>query len=137
VPINNFKSHEIRFSDQIRNCEDVILEETLGIAFLGCDPGRDRWNTVMVNFISYHQTSSMKLPLMVMIGNVRAFPSRSQPKHRHDLHLRLRHHSIYPHPIKIPRMVQIHRLPPPRPRLRPPIFKTLCHKPLPPVRQHH
>jgi arylesterase/paraoxonase len=57
VSINNFKSHEIKFADQIRNCEDVIIEETLGIAFLGCDPGRDRWNTVMVSSISYYQMS--------------------------------------------------------------------------------
>ncbi|KAF3047831.1 hypothetical protein E8E11_009215 [Didymella keratinophila] len=26
------------------------MEETLGIAFLSCDPGRDRWNTVMGTF---------------------------------------------------------------------------------------
>lgn len=43
------KSYEIKFADQIRNCEDVVLEESLGIAFLGCDPGRDRWNTGMVS----------------------------------------------------------------------------------------
>jgi hypothetical protein len=53
--INAFKSHEIRFTDQIRNCEDVILEEALGIAFVSCDPGRDRWNTVMVSYISYYR----------------------------------------------------------------------------------
>ncbi|KAF2132412.1 calcium-dependent phosphotriesterase [Dothidotthia symphoricarpi CBS 119687] len=44
----NIKSHEIKFQDQIRNCEDVIIED--GIAFLSCDPGRDRWNTVMGTF---------------------------------------------------------------------------------------
>lgn len=47
--VNSFKSYETLFSDQIRNCEDVILEEKLGVAFLSCDPGRDRWNTVMVS----------------------------------------------------------------------------------------
>lgn len=46
--IYNIKSHEIRFHDRIRNCEDIILEEDIGVAFLSCDPGRDRWNTVMV-----------------------------------------------------------------------------------------
>jgi arylesterase/paraoxonase len=56
--INEFKSHEIKFADQIRNCEDVILEESLGIAFMGCDPGRDRWNTVMVSH-SYHSESNV------------------------------------------------------------------------------
>lgn len=47
--LNNFKSHEIRFQDRIRNCEDVLVEEVMGVAFLSCDPGRDRWNTVMVS----------------------------------------------------------------------------------------
>lgn len=46
--VYEFKSHEVRFTDQLKNCEDVILKEELGIAFLSCDPGRDRWNTVMV-----------------------------------------------------------------------------------------
>ena len=36
------------------------MEETLGIAFLSCDPGRDRWNTVMVSckLESQHGTST-------------------------------------------------------------------------------
>lgn len=50
--LNTFESYEIMFADQIRNCEDVILEEGLAIAFLSCDPGRDRWNTVMVSHLS-------------------------------------------------------------------------------------
>jgi arylesterase/paraoxonase len=45
--VNTFKSHSTKFADQIRNCEDVVLAEELGVAFLGCDPGRDTWNTVM------------------------------------------------------------------------------------------
>ncbi|KAF1940494.1 hypothetical protein EJ02DRAFT_406476 [Clathrospora elynae] len=45
--LNKFESHEIKFQDQLRNCEDVLLEEGMGIAFLSCNPGRDRWNTVM------------------------------------------------------------------------------------------
>lgn len=44
----NFGSHEIKFADQIRNCEDAVLVETRGIALLACDPGRETWNTVMV-----------------------------------------------------------------------------------------
>jgi arylesterase/paraoxonase len=47
--VNNLKSYEIKFADSIRNCEDVILEEDRGVAILSCDPGRDRWNTVMVS----------------------------------------------------------------------------------------
>jgi hypothetical protein len=46
--VNNFKSMEIECTECVRNCEDVILEEELGLAILSCDPGRDRWNTVMV-----------------------------------------------------------------------------------------
>jgi arylesterase/paraoxonase len=76
VPISNFKSYEIRFADKIRNCEDVILEESLGVAFLGCDPGRDRWNTVMVKFISHHQKPSMNLRLIMVTGNFCTCPFR-------------------------------------------------------------
>ncbi|KAJ4326000.1 hypothetical protein N0V94_000365 [Neodidymelliopsis sp. IMI 364377] len=48
--LQDFQIHEVKFKDQLRNCEDVILEENLGVAFLSCDPGRDRWNTVMGTF---------------------------------------------------------------------------------------
>jgi arylesterase / paraoxonase len=47
--ISAFKSHKIKFPDTLRNCEDILLDEELGIAYLSCDPGRDRWNTVMVS----------------------------------------------------------------------------------------
>jgi arylesterase/paraoxonase len=47
--INAFKSHEIKFADEIRSCEDVLLVESLGVAILPCDPGRERWNSVMVS----------------------------------------------------------------------------------------
>ena len=47
--IYNVKSHAVKFGERIRNCEDVLLDESTGIAFLSCDPGRDRWNTVMVS----------------------------------------------------------------------------------------
>jgi arylesterase/paraoxonase len=49
--LNNFKSHEVKFRDQLRNCEDVLFEEGMGIAFLSCNPGRDQWNTVMGTFV--------------------------------------------------------------------------------------
>lgn len=51
-PVYNIKSHKIKFRDRVRNCEDVVLDEGMGIAILSCDPGRDRWNTVMVLFDS-------------------------------------------------------------------------------------
>ncbi|KAJ8121457.1 hypothetical protein ONZ43_g2096 [Nemania bipapillata] len=51
VKTNTFASHEIKFSDSIRSCEDALLVESQGIAILGCDPGRERWNTVMGIFL--------------------------------------------------------------------------------------
>jgi hypothetical protein len=45
-----FKSYKIKFPDVLRNCEDVLLDEELGIAYLSCDPGRDWWNAVMVRY---------------------------------------------------------------------------------------
>ena len=46
--INEFKSYDIKFADQVRSCEDVLLLEDQGLAIASCDPGRERWNTVMV-----------------------------------------------------------------------------------------
>ncbi|KAF2632603.1 calcium-dependent phosphotriesterase [Macroventuria anomochaeta] len=48
--VRTFATHRIKYQDRVRNCEDVIMEESLGVAFLSCDPGRDRWNTVMGTF---------------------------------------------------------------------------------------
>lgn len=74
-----FTSYEVKYQHSLRNCEDVILEETLGIAFLSCDPGRDRWNTVMVNsrFEIEHGASaydcrvllSPRIPPSIMLGS--------------------------------------------------------------------
>ncbi|KAI2638626.1 putative paraoxonase [Xylaria nigripes] len=49
--VNAFVSYEIKFTDRIRSCEDVLLVESAGIAILACDPGRERWNTVMGIFL--------------------------------------------------------------------------------------
>jgi arylesterase/paraoxonase len=43
-----FKDYRIKFEKEVRNCEDIILDEARGAAILSCDAGRDRWNTVMV-----------------------------------------------------------------------------------------
>ncbi|KAI1432262.1 hypothetical protein GGR50DRAFT_689088 [Xylaria sp. CBS 124048] len=43
----NFTSSEVKFADRIRSCEDVVLIESLSLALLACDPGRETWNTVM------------------------------------------------------------------------------------------
>jgi arylesterase/paraoxonase len=56
--IYNIKSHELLFQDRVRNCEDVVLDEEKGVAFLSCDEGRDRWNTVMVSDYSLDLRSS-------------------------------------------------------------------------------
>lgn len=47
----NFSSYEVKFADQVRNCEDALLVETRSIALLACDPGRETWNTVMGDFV--------------------------------------------------------------------------------------
>lgn len=40
-------SCEIKYATQLRNCEDLIVDEKAGYVVLGCDQGRDVWNTVM------------------------------------------------------------------------------------------
>lgn len=47
--INNVKNLQVKFADQIRNCEDCAIDTHEGFALLSCDPGRDLWNTVMVS----------------------------------------------------------------------------------------
>ncbi|KAK8103132.1 hypothetical protein PG984_016278 [Apiospora sp. TS-2023a] len=47
VQVNNIGSYEVKFGDKLRSCEDVILIESKGVAIVACDPGRERWNTVM------------------------------------------------------------------------------------------
>lgn len=41
-------AYQVSFSDDIRNCEDVFLNDAEAWMLLSCDPGRDQWNTVMV-----------------------------------------------------------------------------------------
>jgi arylesterase/paraoxonase len=45
-------SYELRYTDKLRNCEDLVVDEKAGYVVLGCDEGRDVWNTVMVS--TYH-----------------------------------------------------------------------------------
>lgn len=52
--INTFKSYEVKFADKTRNCEDALIIESKGIAIVGCDPGRERYNTVMVSLYLRH-----------------------------------------------------------------------------------
>ncbi|KAK8877059.1 paraoxonase [Apiospora arundinis] len=58
VQINNIGPYEIKFSDKLRSCEDVILIENKGVAIVGCDAGRERWNTVMGIFLRGHVPSA-------------------------------------------------------------------------------
>ncbi|KAI9836290.1 MAG: hypothetical protein M1819_001627 [Sarea resinae] len=55
--ITTFSDYQIKFQDLVRNCEDVLLDEKRGIAILSCDPGRDKWNTVMGTFINPNTSS--------------------------------------------------------------------------------
>lgn len=50
--LNLLKKPSIEFPDSLRNCEDILLEETEGFALLSCDPSRDTWNTVMASLAS-------------------------------------------------------------------------------------
>lgn len=50
--VNTFASHEVRFADRVRSCEDTLLVESKGIAIMACDPGRERYNTVMVSSLT-------------------------------------------------------------------------------------
>jgi arylesterase/paraoxonase len=45
--VKAFSIYEIKFRDELRNCEDMVMIEEQGAAILSCDPGRDQWNTVM------------------------------------------------------------------------------------------
>jgi hypothetical protein len=45
---DEFKDHRVKFVNDVRNCEDIVLDEARGAAILSCDAGRDKWNTVMV-----------------------------------------------------------------------------------------
>lgn len=49
--VNNIGRYEVKFGDKLRSCEDVILIESKGVAIVACDPGRERWNTVMGIFL--------------------------------------------------------------------------------------
>lgn len=47
--VNLLPGVEVKFQDVVRNCEDVYMSDGEGWAILSCDPGRDKWNTVMVS----------------------------------------------------------------------------------------
>lgn len=48
--VSAFRSHEIKFADRIKYCEDALLIEDKGLAVLSCDPGRDKYNPGMVRW---------------------------------------------------------------------------------------
>ncbi|KAJ9634575.1 hypothetical protein H2199_008858 [Coniosporium tulheliwenetii] len=45
--ISAFASAEIKFRDEVKNCEDAVMDESRGIAFLSCDSSRDHWDVIM------------------------------------------------------------------------------------------
>ncbi|KAI5859564.1 putative paraoxonase [Durotheca rogersii] len=51
APVNNLGEYEVKFTEIIRSCEDALLVESAGLAILACDPGREKWNTVMGIFL--------------------------------------------------------------------------------------
>ncbi|THY72834.1 hypothetical protein D6C86_08553 [Aureobasidium pullulans] len=40
-------NYEIKYADKLRNCEDLVVDDQAGYVVIGCDEGRDVWNTVM------------------------------------------------------------------------------------------
>lgn len=73
IKLNTFKSHQIKFADQVRSCEDVLLLEERGLALMACDPGRERWNTVMVSHAMIF--SSLFFPAHSFASSVQFFAS--------------------------------------------------------------
>jgi hypothetical protein len=47
-------NYELKYVDKLRNCEDLVVDEKAGYMVLGCDEGRDVWNTVMVSPSQFH-----------------------------------------------------------------------------------
>ncbi|KAI5310709.1 hypothetical protein KEM55_003093 [Ascosphaera atra] len=55
---NEFHGHQILYTSELRNCEDVMIipagegesNPPYPLALISCDPGRDSWNTVMGSF---------------------------------------------------------------------------------------
>lgn len=41
--------YQVNLKDDVRNCEDILINEEEAFMLLSCDPGRDEWNTVMVS----------------------------------------------------------------------------------------
>lgn len=59
----------VKFTDQLRNCEDVILLDGLkGWALLSCDAGRDNWNTVMVSSLHRLLSESVYYTFEALVG---------------------------------------------------------------------
>lgn len=59
----------MKFADKLRNCEDALLDEAMGLAILSCDVGRDKWNTVMVRWILL--AASSRLGMIALSKRIR------------------------------------------------------------------
>ncbi|OKP13193.1 hypothetical protein PENSUB_1293 [Penicillium subrubescens] len=72
--VKAFSIYEIKFRDELRNCEDMVMIEKQGAAILSCDPGRDQWNTVLGTF-SKNQSTVRSGGLYLYRYDVRKHPS--------------------------------------------------------------
>jgi arylesterase/paraoxonase len=87
-----FKSYSVDFKSKVRNCEDLALNEELGILYLSCDPGRDRWNTPMgvlddanwregaIWYLDYAANSNAE-PELLPISNWKSNPRSAETLH--------------------------------------------------------
>ena len=85
-----FKSQSILFADRVRSCEDVLLLEEQGLAIVACDPGRERWNTVMVRFLFPDDRSQNIDGESVLISGSAGPLTAGTGRRRRALRLRLR-----------------------------------------------
>lgn len=73
VGFNAFSDYDLRFRDEVKNCEDAVIVQGEGTAILSCDPGRDARNTVMGSFV--------RTPSAVPPGELYLY-SYGDPKHQ-------------------------------------------------------
>ncbi|KAI9926190.1 hypothetical protein MW887_004653 [Aspergillus wentii] len=74
--VKAFSDYKIKLQDQVRNCEDAVIDESRGIAILSCDPGRDKWNTVMGTFVD------STVPGSLWVYRYSDFDSQEERAHR-------------------------------------------------------
>ena len=142
---NGFASHEVKFRNELRNCEDVLVEEGMGIAFLSCNPERDQWNTVMVSttangqIVFCYPTRWIFIDTDAKIGHIGTARGRQRKPTHLDLRLLNPLNPRLPSPqTSCPDQLRKRvRLPALGYRIRRRNINPLRHQPLPQLRQHH